>query len=339
MPRSVGITVSAVIVFIGSALTILCGAMMLLGLVFLSNSNRMANVPPHFGYFGVIEAVVLFGFGGWGVASGVGLIKTRQWARVSMLVFAGILVCFSLPSVVLIAVIPFPDTNDPNLPSNFMTVVRVGIALFYAVFAALGCFWLYFFNRKGVKAQFRAEQPGAELTMSDLRLGTPFATHSAGLRARPLSITIIGWFLLVSSALAPLFLLFYRAFFPEVQMPLCFLGFFFFGRSAFLIIFVWMAIQTIAAVGLLKLKNWGRLVIIGLQCLTVINTALLLAIPANRVRFQQLMDTMTASIDARMLQPPVPFVFPMWIGVVSSLPFVFVILWFLFARKQAFTSA
>lgn len=338
MPRSVGITVSAVVVFIGSAVTILFGAMMVLGSVFLLNSNRTPNVPAHFGYFAAIEAVLFFGFGGWGIASGVGLVLTKQWARISTLVFASILVFFSLPSVVVIAFIPLPSTNDPNLPSNFMTIMRVGLALFYAAVAALGCFWLSFFNRQSVKAQFRGEQPVEELTMPGLPLGAPFAAHSAGSRARPLSITIIGWFLLVGSAITPLSLLSYSAFFPGVQLPLCFLGFFFFGRSAFLILFVWMAVQMVAAVGLLKLKNWGRLAAIGLQCLAVINAALLLGIPANRARFQQLMETMTASLNARMPQP-VPFVFPAWIGFASSLPIVFVILWFLIARKQAFTSA
>jgi hypothetical protein len=338
MPRSVGITVSAVVVFIGSAVTILFGVIMALGAVFLSNLNGTANVPAHLGYFGAIEGVVFFGFGGWGIASGVGLIKTKQWARISMLVFAALLVLFSLPGVALIAFIRFPNTNDPNLPSNFAAIMRVGIGLFYGMFAALGCFWLYFFNRRGVKAQFHGEQPVVDLMMPDLPSGTPFATPSAGLRARPLSITIIGWFLLVGSALSPLFLLFYGAFFPDAQMPLFFLGFFLFGRSAFLILFVWMAVQIVAAVGLLKLKNWGRLTTIGMQCLTVVNSALLLGIPANRARFQQLMDTMTAFMNARMPQP-VPFVFPMWVGIAISLPIVFVILWFLIARKQAFTSA
>jgi hypothetical protein len=337
MPRSVGITVSAVVVLIGSAFVIFAGAMMMLGSVFLSKSTPPANVNVNLGYFVVIEAIIFFGFGGWGLAAGIGLINLKQWARISTLVFAAILLFVSLPAVVVLAVIPLPNINDPNLPSNFMTIMRVGMALFYAVFAALGGFWLYVFNRQHVKEQFRVER-AVESAGSDLPLGTPIAAHSASLGARPLSITIIGWFLVVSSALTPLFLLFYSTFFTGVQLPLCFLGFFFFGRSASLILIVWMAAQMVAAVGLLKLKNWGLFGTIGLQCLTVINAVLLVGIPANRARFQQLMETMIASMNTRTSQP-VPFAIPMWAGIASSLPLVFVILWFLITRKQAFNSA
>ena len=338
MPRSVGITVSAVVVFIGSAFTILCGAMMVLGSVVLMKSSPAANVPANVGYFVVVEAVMLFGFGGWGLAAGVGLINTKQWARISMLVFAAILMFISLPAALLTVVIPVPKTTDANLPSNFMTIMRAGMALFYAVLAALSGFWLYFFNKQTVKSQFRREPPVAESAAPDLPVDTPIATPSVSQRARPLSITIIGWFLLVGSAFTPLYLLFYSRFFPGVQFPLFFLGFFFLGRSAFLILIVWMAAQMVAAVGLLRLKKWGLFTTIGLQCLAVMNVTLLVGFPANRARFQQFMETIIASINARMPQPA-PFVFPMWIGIVSSLPIVFVILWFLIARKQAFTSA
>jgi hypothetical protein len=337
MPRSAGITVSAVVVFIGSAFAVLCGALMVLGWVFLSNSSRAPKVPAHFGYFAVIEAMVFFGLAAWGIASGVGLINTKGWARISMLVFATVLAFFSILSAVVIAVIPLLNSTDPNLPFNFVTFMRVGLALFYAAFGALGCFWLYFFNKKSVKAQFRGEQPVAVLTVPDPVLGPPFTTQLAGSRARPLSITIIGWFLLVGSALTPFSVLFNRTFFPGVQVPICFLGFFVVGRSASLILFAWMAAQVVASVGLLKLKNWGRRATIGLQCLVVINSILMIGIPENRAKFQQLLEAMTASMGVGMPQR-VPFVFPMWIGIAASLPVVFVILWFLIARKAAFTS-
>jgi hypothetical protein len=48
-----------------------------------------------------------------------------------------------------------------------------------------------------------------------------------------------------------------------VQFPLYFLGFFFFARSASLILIVWITAQIVAAMGLLKLKNWSLLATIG----------------------------------------------------------------------------
>jgi hypothetical protein len=70
MARSTGITVSAVVVIIGGAFTVLCGAMTLLGSVLVLNSSRAADAPVNLRYILVIEAFIFFGFGGWGLASG-----------------------------------------------------------------------------------------------------------------------------------------------------------------------------------------------------------------------------------------------------------------------------
>jgi hypothetical protein len=255
-----------------------------------------------------------------------------------LLVFAGFLVCISLPAVAMMAVIPLPDSHDPHLPSNFMTVMRIGMGLFYGMFAALGGFWLYLFNKRSVKAQFQTMQPIPETAAGDLFVGTALPVPVSNQPARPLSITIIGWFLLVSWALAPLFLLLNHALLPGFQLPFYFLGFFFFGRGAYVILTVWMGAQMVAAVGLLRLKNWGLFVTIGLQCLTVANLALRAGIPGHRARFQQIMESMTASMNAQMPQPA-PFDFPAWGGLAMSLPIVLIILYFFITRRQAFSSA
>jgi hypothetical protein len=331
--RSAAITVSAAVVFIGSAVTILLGGLAALG-SFLVSSRTPANVPPHLGYIIVVEAIFAFGLGGWGIASGVGLIQAKEWARVSMVVFAAILLFFSLPPALIMAFIQLPIPKDPNLPSNFATVMRIGIVVFYGLLAALAGFWLYFFNRSSVRAQFQRKQ-AAGGPAAHLPAEMPSANLSAPTRARPLSITIIAWFLLIGSAFGPLGLLYSHAVFRSVPLPMCFLGFFVFGRTAALILAVWMAVQIIAAVGLLRLNNWARLVNIGLQCLGLLNMVLLVGIPGNRARFQQVMNAAMASMNMPMPQP-VSFSFPLWIGAFASLPLFVVILWFLITRKQAF---
>jgi len=336
MPRSPGVTASAVAVLIGSSFTLLCGAMMVLGSAFFTRANPAARLPENFGSILVVEAVLFFGFGGWGLASGIGLFCLKQWARISLLVYAGLLICVSLPAAALMAVISLP--HDPNLPVNFMPVIRVGMALFYGMFAALGGVWLYFFNKRSVKVQFQAMPRMPESAAGDVFVGVPAPEASASQSARPLSITVIGWFLLIASALAPLGALINRALFPGVQGPFYFLGFFFFGWSGYLVLLVWMAAQMVAAVGLLKLKRWGLFATIALQCLTLLNATLLLVIPGHRARLQQIMETMVASMDARLPQPA-PFVFPTWIGFGMAFPMVLVILWFLVTRRQVFNSA
>jgi hypothetical protein len=339
MPRSAGITVSAVVAIIGSGFTILLGAMMLLGSALISKSGPAANVPVDVGAVLIVEAAIIWAFGAWGLAAGIGLIYLKRWARISILVFAAILVFFTLPAGLVMAFVPLPKSNDPNLPVNFMLLMRVGMVLFYAAFAALGGFWLYFFNKRGVKAQFQAMQTVPE-SAGDSFLGAAIPAPISSQSTRPLSITIIGWYLLATSALAPLSLLFSSKFFAGtqgVQVPFYFLGFFFVGRGAYPIFILWIAAQIAAAVGLLKLKRWGLFATIGLQSLAVVNGALLLCIPAHRARFQQIMEAMMASMNARRPQSA-PFEFPIWIGYVAVFPTISVILWFLITRRHAFTS-
>jgi hypothetical protein len=327
MRRSVGVTISAVIVFIGSGLTVLLGAMMLLGSAVLQKSSEIPNLPGNFRNLLFVEAAMVFAFGGWGIATGVGLLKLKDWGRISILIFAGILVVISIPTLLIFALVPNLLPPDPQAPSNFLTVVRLIIGLVYGTLGTLGGFWIYFFNKKIVKAQFRGELPFMEEGVAGV----------LGHRIRPLSITIIGWFLIVGSAITPFFLVMNRSIFPDLKFPMFFLGAFFLGRSAILIMGVWMVTQLIAGVGLLKMKKWGLFSSIGLQCLGITNCLLVTIIPANRVRFQEIMEAMTASMNANMPHP-VPFTFPVWVGFVISLPFLLVILWFLVKERQAFDS-
>jgi hypothetical protein len=329
MARSGGVTFSAVVVLIGSSLTILFGALMALAILWTPNAGQAANLPIPIGYVVTAEAIVFFGFGGWGIASGVGLIKLRQWSRVSMMIYGAILLFFSVIPGIVLSFIPLPAATDPSVPPSFMTTFRVIMVGFYALLAALAGFWLYFFNKKSVKAQFVAEPSPTDGPTVRLALRRP------GLR--PLSITIIGWFFLVSAVLTPFGLLFAKTMFSGQELPFCFLGVFVSGWNAALIVCSWAVFQMIAAVGLLKLKKWGWMTAIGLQILGIVNGVLILGIPANRMKFEQMMERANISMGARMHQS-VPLVLPTWVGIISSLPIVVAILWFLIAQKQVFNT-
>lgn len=333
MRHSVGITLSAVAAFVGSAFCILLGALVVMtGL--LARSSNKPDVLQNIAYVQVIVAFFFLGLGGWGIASGVGLIKARQWARISMLAFGSLLVFFCVPPAIMIAFISFPVPKDPNLPSNFISTMRISMVSFYGALAALGAFWLYFFNRRSVKAQFSSRSaivsgpegiPGAVTVRPGI----------AARRARPISITVIGWLLLVSAPLGGLGLLYTHAMFPSIPIPLCMFGFFIFGKVAALILVTWVLAQAVLAVGVLRLQNWGRIGTIGLQTFGLVNLMMFAAIPASRARFQQIMEAMTASMNARMPQP-VPFTLPVWTTMVATVPVFCAVLWFLITQRQAF---
>src|SRR5262245_36176240 len=96
MNRSGGITASAVIAIIGSALSILFGAfVVVIGMAMRTRPIPVAAGPPvAIGAVLIVEAVLFFGFGAWGIMSAVGLLRLRNWARISILIYAGLLAAF-----------------------------------------------------------------------------------------------------------------------------------------------------------------------------------------------------------------------------------------------------
>lgn len=189
MNRSAGVTASSVLVFIGSALTLIWAAFAVLGIFVLANQESQ---PRFLVYFMVVFVAVMFGASGWGITTGVGLINLREWARISMLIFGGLLLFFTLPGLLIVPFIPMQPQN--NVPEHVFTVIRIVMGIFYAGLSALAGWWLYFFNKKDIKAQFKSGAGAASFA-------APGTTDSP---TPPLSIAIVGWYLVITS---PIFLL------------------------------------------------------------------------------------------------------------------------------------
>src|SRR5690349_17492856 len=81
MPRSSGVTASAGVVIAGSGFTFLLGAMMLLGSAVMPKSTQAANVPIDVGSILIGQAIFVFAFAGWGLATGVGLLLSEAMGQ------------------------------------------------------------------------------------------------------------------------------------------------------------------------------------------------------------------------------------------------------------------
>jgi len=152
MRRSLGVTLSAIALFIFSTVPLIFGTLAVES--FFSSSS----IPfPGLTIFWAVITVMSFtalGLASWGIVSGIGLIGLRRWARASMLVISSLMIYLSLPPVFIV---PFWHVRYGAATAfNFNETARISLALVYGVFAALGIFWLYFFNRQSVKAQFQS---------------------------------------------------------------------------------------------------------------------------------------------------------------------------------------
>jgi hypothetical protein len=147
MVRTVGIVFSAVMVFTAGLVTFLFGTMtMYLAIV---NERGTASAPG--GSSAIPLAIILIGLGGLGVATGVAIVKLKAWARISMLAFGAILCVIAAFGALEMALDPYAGVS---IYEGMMGSIRPEMMVFYGVLAAFGVFWLYFFSRNTVKAQF-----------------------------------------------------------------------------------------------------------------------------------------------------------------------------------------
>jgi len=321
MNRSVGVTVTAVIVLFGSGLTLLAGVMML----FASSSDLpIPENQVHFlKYFMVFLALVLFAAAAWGIASGTGLMRLREWSRISMLVFSALLLFVCIPGLLMFLFMPFPPPGtapSPELTKEMLGATRIFMVVLYGILAALGGWWIYFFNKRSTKDQFlKVRIPGLE-GMPGAEVISPYA--------RPLSITLIAWWLLISGFIGVLGL--------SVNPPVFFLGYFFKGTYASILMLALALVQSLIGFGLLKLRPWGRTLAIYYFQFLIFNSLTMVLIPGTQARFEQAMSEMLSDMQGTLGTPPSPMHVPIWFGVIFAVPLLSLLLWIVVSRKDVF---
>jgi hypothetical protein len=322
MKRSAGVTISALAVLLGCGLLLVATAFMALG---LSEIAATGSSPPITKSFGAVLILFMLALATWGIATGINLLQLREWARISMLVFCGLLLVTSIPGILMMLFVPFPappTAPDPELMRRVMAATRVGMVIFYALMTALGVWWLYFFNSRPVKDQFRA--PGAQAPSSPSPWVPAGLASTSALPKRPISITIIAYLSLFGACLLPIFQL--------THIPMMFMGIFYTGWKASLIIMGFMTVQILMAFGLLKLEPWGRSLAIYYFNFAIFNSLISVILPGAQARFDEAAVMMQGSVGL----PASPAKFPIWTGLLFGLPLIAIQLWFVVTRKQAF---
>ena len=88
MNKPVGVTATAVFALLGSLLMLAC--LVLVGLTLLLSPGRRSLAPE--ARLGMTIGLAMFAImAAWGTTTAIGLFRLRNWARVSMLVFAALL--------------------------------------------------------------------------------------------------------------------------------------------------------------------------------------------------------------------------------------------------------
>jgi hypothetical protein len=302
--RSVGVTLTAVVSILGSALLILFAALMLVAA--LVQKMTQPGMPAYTKTVVLLEALLFAALAAWGISTAVGLFRLRGWARWSTIVFSALLVVVGTPAALMIAFIQFPAA--PGAPAGLMTVVKVVIICFYGVLALLGAWWLYFFHTAGARAQFGA--------------------GSEGPGGRPLSLWIIAWLMIVGGLICLA-----AAFFPFPTMVFAIL---LRGWTARLVFLAFAVIECWLGVGLLRLRPLSRVLAIAFFAFGVANVLVSVFVPGFPERIGAMMDSMPGGFgglpgagQSAALASAQPSM--LMAAVMCAIP-----IWFLVARRGAF---
>jgi hypothetical protein len=281
MQRSVGIKVSAVIA--------------------ITSAMSLARV-----------TVLYMAVGIWGIVSAIGLLRLRNWARICVAIFGGLLagfsLCVAIGLIFGLSLMPHEFPPGSVVSSGFITGLLSAFAMIALSIAGLGIWWVFYLNRKHVKIQFLGED-----------------TASAP-KQLPVSIAIIAWALIASGIMI----------LPQLlaPTPTLFFSFVFHGSAARLIYFFIGSVSLVSGIGVLKRIPEGYSISVAFLCFSFANSLSSYLLPGSHTRrsnlIQELLGNQTVFFPMESY-----LTFVILIGLVSTGAG----LWFFITRKQAFLHA
>jgi hypothetical protein len=252
---------------------------------------------------GILAALLLGACAAWAVCTGVGIFRRRAWARVSMRVAAGVFAVFGCTGGLALWFAPFP--MDGRVDARIAAIVRGVMLGLYGLQAALGAWWLILFNRPAAR-QYFAEGSAA-----------PPA-------ARPLSVTLIAWYLLAGAVLAALG--------AVIPIPGMFFGMVITGFAAMGVYSVFAAVQVYLGSGLLQLDENARVGSVVFFAVCAASGLVSLLGPGHEERLRAWQAEFHGLFRMEMAEWS-----GAWVSAIAGVVLAAVPIWFLMRRRAAFT--
>ena len=222
------------------------------------------------------------------IVAGIQLIRLRNWARISLLTIAGLMLFFGLMGIAVIFVTLFVSMPaDPRVSQGFLAAM---LAVIYGIPTAVSIWWLILFTRRSVATQFQAsaalEPPRPPSAMA------VFNNPDC-----PLAIRIVGWYLGSFIIVIP-----FIPFLPN-SIPAAYVGHLLFGPAAIAIYILNFALISIPGIGLLLLKRWSYLLTIASQILAGANAIYTTKSPSYDANLRAMFERMSIpSLPSNTLQ-------------------------------------
>jgi hypothetical protein len=272
------VTAAAVVAIIFGALGVLGGLLIEVSMLVLPDVQTSAGrpaIPPGTRTMAGIVWLFFIAAAVFGIFVGVGIVRRRNWARISLLVWGGFMAVVSL---ITIPVLFFIFSAMPSMmpkeadAAPVISVMKWIFVLLYGIPLGVGIWWLVLFMRPRVAAAFSDPAglaPYLPTTdVSGFSLPQPTATASPPpIPACPLPLMILAGFLIFSAFFMVLVVLL-----PVTgSMPFFLFGHFYSGLTAKVILGLLGLLFGAAGAGMFKLKPWALDTLLALQCVFLVN--------------------------------------------------------------------
>lgn len=285
LKASPAVIASAVFALLASLLFLLSTSIAFLGFSLGKLPDTSPELPPSVRTVMLVMTAFMICLSIFGIATGIGLIFLKNWARISVLIWGGLSVFFGVLGIPIAFLMPLSGPpGAAELPPGSVQLIRWALLAIYGLPLTVGVWWLILFNRKTIKAQF-----AGTITPSDS--GVPQKPRC------PLPINVLAWFY-VTSILNLLFLPF-----VPVHMPVFVFTKLLPDRIGLAVLILSCLAFTVSGIGLLKLKPWSYSLTIGLQVFWLTSTA----VSMLRPNFNAVMQSFLKQIEASLHLPESQF--------------------------------
>jgi hypothetical protein len=276
------VTVAAVIAIIFAVLGVLGGLLIELSMLLIPDVQTTTGrpaIPPGTRAMGGIVWFFVIAVCVFGIFVGAGVLRRRNWARISIIVWAAFMTMISAISIPVLLLV---FNNMPNMMpadanvGSVMGFMKWFIVLFYGIPLCVGIWWLVLFTRQGVSAAFTAPvetlapYPPTTMDVSGFPLAEPAPKPTAPLTPRPacpLPLAIVAGF----SIFGAVCLVFFASIPLPSDLPFFFFGLAFGHGTGRLILLLFGVISGVTGVGIFKLKPWALYTQIAFQCVGLLN--------------------------------------------------------------------
>ena len=269
---SSSVVAAGVVGILFSLVTVLLAVVGIAGMSMMPATNGSPAFPPFVKSTVVAAMIFQVALAIFGIFTGVGVLHMKKWARVTMLVWGGVMAAFCGIVLVFTAFMPLPEL--PSDASASFPFLHILIIVIYGIPALIGVWWLLLFNQQAVKEQFLAAAP------SDGQLPAPAQPRC------PLPLAILAGFSIFSAGFSLLLPL------TDFPVNVVLFGYRVHGAVGVALFFLSAGLVLVGAIGMLRLKRWSYPLMLGQYFFWMASGTITLVSPSYDRNMQEIMAQM-----------------------------------------------